>query len=198
MCYSIYNEKDLIIRISVGDTHAFGEVYIHYYNRLYNIALRYIKEPETAEDAIQQVFCKIWEKREKIHTIINLEAFITKSVRNEIINILRRKSVEYQYIYQFITEEKIEKNTPETLLITQSTNAIFSEAITSLPPQQKKIYNLSREQGKSYAEIADQMHISVNTVKWHVSAALRAIRTFLKEHKKELSCITFIVTVYFY
>lgn len=194
---SFYNERELLIRVAAGNAQAFGEMYRHYYDRLYKVALCYIKEHESAEDAVQQVFCRVWEKRETIVNVLNFEAFITTAARNEIISAMRRKAMQHRYIHQFNQEEKIEHATPEAILVNRSKEAILSEAVASLSPQQQRIYRLSHDEGKSHAQIAGEMHISVNTVKWHASAALQSIRCFLKNHIKELSCLLLMIAVSF-
>lgn len=190
-----YNEDGLLKRITEGDANAFGEIYCHYYDRLYRVALCYIKEHQSAEDAVQQVFCRIWGKRADIPGILNFEAFVTTAIRNEIISVLRRKAIQYKYFQEAETETETESVTPETILVARDKEAILTAAITSLSPQQQKIYRLSRDEGKSYAQIAGEMSISVNTVKWHVSEALQSIRIFLKSHKKELSCLVILLAI---
>jgi len=190
-----YNERELLMRIAAGDAQAFGEMYMRYYDRLYKVALCYIKEHESAEDAVQQVFCRVWEKRESISAILNFEAFITTAARNEIIGTMRRKAKQYRYLHQCNPEEKIEHATPEAILVSRDKEAILSEAVASLSPQQQKIYRLSHDEGMSHAQIAGEMRISVNTVKWHASAALQSIRCFLKNHIEELSCLLLVISL---
>lgn len=190
------SEKELLTRIAAGDALAFGEMYSRYYDRLYRVALCYIKEHESAEDAVQQVFCKIWEKRETVTDIINFEAFVTTAARNEIISTMRRKAVHYRYLHQFDWDEKIDLSTPEAILVNRHKETILLEAVANLSPQQQKIYRLSHNEGMSHAQIAGEMHISVNTVKWHASVALQSIRCFLKKHIKELTCLLMIVISY--
>lgn len=181
----LYDTEDLLLRIAKGDESAFATLYLHFYDKIYSIGLMYLKVHEIAEDATQQIFLKLWEKRVAFAGIKQVEAFLFVTARNEIFNMLRRRSTQENF-RSFIQELFLqEANTPEELLILKQRAGILEGIIQTLPARQQEAFRLSREKGLRYEAIAREMNISVATVKEHISKALEHIRRLLMENKDE-------------
>ena len=156
----------------------------------------YIKLHELAEDIIQQVFLKLWEKRDILYGIDKLENYIFILTRNEILDYLRKQSVRQKYINRIKELFQEESRTPEQYLIAKQKGEILQKAVVSLPPQQQQAWRLSREKGLCYEDIAAEMGISLSTVKGHISCALRSIRQTLSLYKSDLY-LFLIISLYF-
>jgi len=182
------DDKRLWLAASSGDESAFSELFVMYLPKLYCFALKYTKDNCLAEDAVQQVFLKCWEKKSDLGHIENISAYLHKSIRNEIIDLMRRQvlQLEYQnYMAGQLNADQKAIEPPETQL-QQKQEEIFTAAVNHLSPQQKKVYQLSKERGWSHAKIAQEMNVSTHTVKWHAAAAFQSLSHFLRRHEKEL------------
>jgi RNA polymerase sigma-70 factor (family 1) len=179
-------ENECIHRLATGDPQAFRCLYLKYYDRLYAVALMYVKRTDMAEDTVQQVFCKIWEKKSQLPAFDKFENYLFILTRNEIIGIMRRGATRLNYLNSRASGQPAYVESPEDILIGKEKKQILNQAVLRLTPQQRTAYQLSRIQQMSYEEIANEMGLSISTVKWHISAALHSIRTFLKQHEREL------------
>lgn len=189
--FALHNERELLQRIAAGEQSAFAKLYVDHYDKVYSVALLYLKVHELAEDSTQQVFLKLWEKRSSLLAVENLQSFIFITARNEIFNSLRRRTVQESY-RELVRELFLqESGSPEELLILKQRAGLIEQVIGRLPERQQQAFRLSREKGLRYKEIAGIMKISVPTVKEHISNALQQIRTSLMVHKDELLLVLF-------
>jgi len=186
---------------STGDRASFGQLFELYFSKLFVFAFRYTKDRCQAEDVVQQVFLKCWEKRNELQHIKNVEAYLYKCIKNEVMDLLRKQVRHSQYEQQ-ITAQAYNEVQPidlpnHELKLRLDREKILSAAINDLSPQQKRVYQLSRERGWSYAKIAQEMEVSTHTVKWHVSAAMQSLSRFLKNHENDLFVLIIVLSVFF-
>ena len=174
-----YTEKELLERIAEGDEDAYKLVFDRYWNKIYQVALSFLKVPDQAQDAVQQVFIKLWEKRNKLPEVENLDAWLFIVARNTIINILERIVSSRKGIQQIKDVVPEDYLTPSSMLEYKQVSEIIQDAVNRLPPQQALVFRLSREQGLTYAEIAERLHIAPATVKSHIIRALNSIREYV-------------------
>lgn len=176
-----FDEAYLPYLVADGDREAFRMLYDLYRDKLYFYALRLTESRQLAEDVLQDVFVKIWLDRERMREIRSLEAWLFTLARNRIINGFRRLSMEHSIL------EKIGKNLPGSddsttqALDYNEIRRVWQTAIEQLPPQQKIVYRLRREQGLKNDEIALQLNISPLTAKKHFSQASRALRSLVEK-----------------
>ena len=148
--------------------------------KLHSLALRLTKSDQYAKDIIQEVFLKLWERRDRIHEIDNVEAWLYRATENKVIDFLRKASADNRL------KKAIWHNLQELLDDTgarveaKEFNSHIQKAIDQLPPQRKIIYRLNREKGLNYQEIADELHISRHTVKNQLHESLKFIRGLLR------------------
>lgn len=172
------NERLLLLQIAAGDEIAYKQVFDRHWNKIYQVALSFLKSPEQAQDAVQLVFIKLWEKREKLPAVENFDAWLFIMARNTIVNFMQQKA--FTAIEADIVPE--DYLTPQSLLEYKQTATFIQEAIRQLPPQQTLIFRLSREQGLTHAEIARELNIAQATVKSHIIRALNSIREYVRMH----------------
>lgn len=189
-----YTEKELLERIAEGDEEAYKLVFNRYWNKIYQVALSFLKVPDQAQDAVQQVFIKLWEKRSKLPQVENLDAWLFIMARNTIINSLEqivssRKGV--QQIKDVIPEDYL---TPSGMLEYKQVSAIIQDAVNRLPPQQALVFRLSRELGLTYAQIAERLQIAPATVKSHIIRALNSIREYVYQHTDRTLTVIWLLT----
>ena len=181
----LHNEKELLLKISEGDNIAFEYLFDRYYSLIYSVSIKYLKVHELAEDMVQSSFLKIWEKRDSLTQIERFDHYLFRIARNEMTDHFRKNitHAKHQQRLRELFEE--ESGNPEELLITKQNRKLIADVIQELTPQQQIAYKLSRDEGLSYQQIAEKMGLSVNTVKVHISLALKALRSFFEGKKSE-------------
>jgi RNA polymerase sigma-70 factor (family 1) len=178
-----YDERTLLRCVANADEHAFKLLYTAYAPKLYTVALKYLRSPASAQDVVQEIFIKVWKARKQLATIQNFSAYVYVMGRNVILNELRKKAT--GSITEYLLQLQEPSLLPDVQLRQKEIAAFIREAITSLPPQQQKVYLLSREQELSHKEIAKKLGITYNTVREHMSAALTNIRKSLVQKIKK-------------
>lgn len=161
------------------DDQRFAEVFRQHEKKLYSLVWRMTKSDQYAKDIVQDVFLKLWEQRDRIDEIRNIEAWLYRLTENRVIDFLRKVAADERLrdaVWKRIPQQQ---QHAEELLEAKEFNSIIRNAINSLPPQRKLIYQLNRDKGMSYQEIADSLSISRHTVKNQLSMALQSIQRFL-------------------
>lgn len=173
-----YEERELLCRIAEGDDAAFGLLFNAYHQRLGAFVYRLTESFQATEEIVQDVFVKIWLKRATLGEVASFDAYLFAAARNHAFNYLRALARERSRLASLPPEEAPALAGPPDDA-TEERHALLDQAIAHLPHQQKNVYLLHRRQGLSHAEIAEQLHLSVETVKKHMSLALRSIRDYL-------------------
>lgn len=178
-----YTEKELLQLSTEGDEKAFAEIFHRYKFKLYGFIYRLTQSQEMAEDIVQETFLRLWKNREQLDNIEHLSSYIFRMAQNQAITSFKRMAMETMIIRQLLTGEKeFSPSTPETELALKEMEALFRQAVDNLPPQQRKVYLLSREEGLKHEEIAERLQISRGTVKNHMIQLLRTLRSQLEKN----------------
>jgi len=187
------NERALLQQIAAGDADAFRQLYDQYWNQVYTTALAYLKSPEWAGDIVQDIFLKLWQKRDKFSTVDNFAGWFFFLARNTILDALRKKldsGAEPDPRY----EDKLSVS-PEQSVMLKEAMELIARAVENFPPQQKLIFKLSREEGLSHEEIAGRLGIDKRTVSNHLTKALSKLRHLLSQYPHLLEAISGIALV---
>jgi len=180
MQYTALSDADLLHFLQEENEEAFAELYGRYWKNIYFLAVKYTKSSEISRDIVQEVFLKIWINRNNLGHVKEFKPYLHVAARNLIINSLRNKvfhvSIENG---EEVEEEYLQ---PEKQLSYKESVILLNQAIEMLTPQQKAAYQLSRNQGKKYDEIASEMGITVSTVKNHMTKAIQSIRDYLTDN----------------
>ena len=168
-----------------GDIALFEEIYNTYFPQLYNYAVTIVKDRATAEDAVSDVFLKMWEERQFLTIETSIKSYLFKSVFNQCINILQREKVREKYVnylkhLQYLNEN--DGDYPLSALIEKELSENIAKAIEKLPPQCRKIFEMSRMEYQTHEEIAQTLGVSVNTVHMQIKRALQKLRIELKDY----------------
>ena len=152
--------------------------------KLHTLALRLTKSDQYAKDIVQDVFLSLWSQQDQIDDIRNIEAYLYRITENKVVDFLRKAAVNQrlkQALFQNLRE--IIHNDTEDRVEARECASIIRTAIDNLPPQRKLIYEMNREKGLSYQEIADELQVSRHTVKNQLFSALQSIRHFLQRSR---------------
>lgn len=167
----------LCLQIAESDDEwAFGELFRTYYPRLLSFAEALLNSREPAEEAVEDVFLKLWENRKVLPAINNLNYYLLVSVKHRAFDYLDKMKkhpvVSFEDLSFDIAELALN---PESTVISSENLRIIQAAINSLPPRCKLIFHLVKEDGLKYREAADLLNVSIKTVETQVSLALRKV-----------------------
>ncbi|MCO6497168.1 MAG: RNA polymerase sigma-70 factor [Chitinophagaceae bacterium] len=161
----------------------FKKVFEQYYNELCNYALTFLKDLSSSEDVVQEVFVRIWEKRQDIVTSENIKFYLYVAVRNNSLTYLNKsKKVKVVELNEYDAAEE-NRLSPEEADALPDYKTQLGNAMDRLPPKCKEVFVLSRLSRQSYKEIAETMGISVKTVENQMGKALRILREFVREKR---------------
>ena len=154
------------------------------FDRFFRIAYYYLKQEEWAQEVVLDVFMKIWEKRESLQTIVNLEDYFFITVKNATLNYLAKE--ERQIEITEIIADKIanQENSPEEILINEELFSHYVKALDRLPEKCREIFIRIREEKQSYAQVAKELKISINTVDVQLQKAVTRLRDMLSRYLK--------------
>lgn len=180
------NENELLLLVAEGDEKAFRQLFDHYWNKIYSVALTLTKSTALSEEIVQDVFLKIWLKREQLPSVEKFDGFLFTVAKNHIYNELRKKTMEQPFV-EHLEQHFLESSAlPEQIMVLKETKQLIDKAVQQLPDQQRAVFELSRNEGLDYTTIADQLGISRSTVKNHMTKALQFLRQYLNAHRGEL------------
>ena len=176
-------DVDLVHRIKYGEKNAYQKLFERYAPKIYQFSLSYLKNEADAEELVQDVFLKIWEKREILDSSQNIKAYIFKIAVNTIYDFIRRKNIESAFNdFAKVNFNKSSNDTWDTIIY-EEMQVTLNELITKMPEQRRRIFRLSKTKGLTNDEIAKKLNLSKRTVE---NQLYRAI-LFLKEHLKNES-----------
>jgi len=167
----------------------FEEVFKTYFKPLTAFAYKFVKDTDDAKSIVHDVFIKLWEKRNDIDTEKSVKSYLYTSVNNRSLNYIRDHKKFKRDDYTLENQISKTPNIEEELVSTDVQKKI-EKGLNSLNPKVRKIFELSRYEGKKYKEIATEMNLSIKTVETHMSTALKVLREHLKEY---LSVIILII-----
>ncbi|MBD8487762.1 RNA polymerase sigma-70 factor [Echinicola sp. CAU 1574] len=168
-----FDDIEIIEKLRGGIVSAYREIFDRYYSGLCHFAHKYLGDKDDAEDVVQETFMVLWDKREEFQSLPTVKSFLYTVTKNKCINLLsvssnRKRILEGDYLFsqQFFEENVVEEEMYRALY----------KSIEKLPEQSQKIVRLNLK-GMKNQEIADQLGISLNTVKTLKKSAYKAIRS---------------------
>jgi RNA polymerase sigma-70 factor (family 1) len=174
-----HTERQLLLLAASGDGDAFTTLFHAYKHPLYSYLFRLGGSSEIAEDVIQELFLNLWDNRQSLADIQQFRAYIFRAAQHRIINVFRRQAKEVLILAELQSTSPASTSGIEDQLSLSETRRRLKDAIEKLSPQQKLVYNLSRNEGLAHEEIAQQLHISRSTVNNHMIRALQVLRAHL-------------------
>jgi RNA polymerase sigma-70 factor (ECF subfamily) len=164
----------IIQKVAKGDSKAFTELYDYYREPGLRFITSIVKDKEESENLLQEVFIKIWQRRDQINPELNFNAYLFACLKNMAFDHLKKIDKNRQMLSQYLIQIKENQETGEDVEEVKI-NKLLS-AISTLPKKRKMILQLIMEEGKSYQEIAEIMRISKNTVKNQLVKAKQYLR----------------------
>lgn len=169
-------------RIAGGDGTAFKQLYHRYWKEVYTLAFTYSKSSSAAQDIVQEVFLRLWLKRESLPEVKQIRQYILIVARNYIVSCYRRKGLDITALEELPYDglADLHLQTDNLFAARQSEDTIH-RLIGLLTPKQQEAFFLSREKGLTRNEIACELGISPSTVKNHIHAAICILKDQLQK-----------------
>ena len=165
-----------------GDITAFEMIFKTYYQPLCNYAYSFVQDRDEAEEIVQSTFLSVWEKRENLAIHTGVKPYLYAMVRNAALNVIKHEKIKQQHAaVELAVAEKSAESVTRTVMASELEERIF-KALNKLPEQCRLVFKLSRYEELKYAEIADQLNISVKTVENQMGKALKIMREQLKDY----------------
>lgn len=194
---NIFKDDDyILVSISEGNEKAFERLFYAYKDKVYGVALFFMKNTTDAEEVLQDVFSRIWKYRKKLPEIKNFSAWVITATRHRCLTLLKKIAVENnkRAAMQIISKNQTIKD-PENEIQQKELQDLLQTALLCLTPQQRKVFELSRLQGLDRRVVASTLGLSPATVSVHLTIALRRVRSFLFEHSYETLIICVLINI---
>ena len=168
------DEAKLVKNIALGDHASYREIFLKYFPKVKYFIVHFVKSETIAEDLAQEIFVRLWENRIKLAAVQSFNSYIYRMAKNATLNYIEHKDVEKKYMEQQYEEEL--GQSIENELYARELELLVQLTVNHMPPQRKKIYRMSRDEGMKNEEIAEQLNISKKTVENHLNIALKEIK----------------------
>ena len=192
--YDSYDEFDLLRQLAAGSEYAFTRLFDQYRGTIYSVSLKFLKSPVLAEEIVQDVFLKVWHKREEMASVKRLDAYLFVMARNFIFDRIKKMSYEAADEISLVKQQSAADDS-EYLVRQHQCQQLLQQAIDMLPFQQRQVYQFAKMDGLSHEVIAEKMQLSRHTVKKHMAMALQSIRKHLESHLHYFPLLPLIIGV---
>jgi RNA polymerase sigma-70 factor (family 1) len=187
--YSEFSDEALLELLKQGQESAFDCLYIRYRNKLIHIACNRIQSRAVAEEIVQDVFTELWTKRAHLAITRTFSSYIYTSVKYEVLDHIRSLKVQHGYLDQLSRFEDRIADTTREQVDADELDYHLNKQINALPDKCREVFKLSRFENYSVHEIAEKLHISPDTAKYHISHALKELRVSMKDLYLLLVCL---------
>lgn len=171
-------DKELFERIQSGDEVAFQELFTKYWELLYRIAFKILRDESMAEDMVQDVFISVWERRKQILNT-NIKAYLSQSVKFQVFKQLKKSQLQQVHVDAIESIALISNETSESKVNIKELTKEIDGVLGGLPNRCREIFYLSRNEQLTNKEIASRLGISIRTVETQISIALKHLRNSL-------------------
>lgn len=161
-----------------GSEAAFTSLFHHYKDRIYSVSYKLTKSSFLAEEVVQDVFLKLWLRREKLTEISDFQSYIFVMARNIVFTSMKQALSTQILDEEHFQDVAVSYSNADSALLTQEYELIIQQAVDRLSPKQKQIYLLSKDKEMTRDDIAKILEISSETVKTHLARAVRSIREY--------------------
>ena len=178
--------KTLLVRITQGDEEAFGLLFNFYYPKLIQLALAFVPGIVAAQEVVSDLFYKILKNPKTLEHVKEFDNYIFLAVKNQSFTYLKKNK--HRAILDSIHQKEDyilpDYKNPENSLLSDELFQLVSKVVNDLPPKRKAIFQLVKEEGKKYKEVAEILGISIKTVELQMSLALKLLRKSVKEYQE--------------
>jgi RNA polymerase sigma-70 factor (ECF subfamily) len=191
-------EIQLVSNIREGNKQAFEEVFRQYYQHLCSYAYQIIHDHADSEEIVQDLFVKLWQKRDQLNVETSLKSYLFRSVHNSCLNHIKHNNIRDAYMQQFRHENPENEQYASGNDDTADLHKAIGKAIDALPPERKKVFLMIRYEERKYKEVAEILGISVKTVENQMTKAIQFLKKALNEYLSVFIVILMSVFAFFF
>jgi RNA polymerase sigma-70 factor, ECF subfamily len=175
---------ELVLNLKKGDARSLELLFRRLYPQMCAFANKYLHDLDETEEIVQEVFYRIWKNRKNLDENQSIKAYLFTAVKNSCFSFLEHQKVKDKYsaLLEYVYKTSETDSLFQDSLIATELEKDFSKALEKLPPDCRKIFELSRFEGLKYHEIAERLNISIKTVETQMSRALARLRLQLKDY----------------
>lgn len=185
---SFFDEQHVLHRLKVGDIDAFNATYWQYHGAIYRNILRFTKNEDTAADLLQDVFVKLWEKRDTLQPGKSISGLLFVISYHLTVNHSKKALRELLAKSELSLHQSVVDSSEEASDL-ESQHELLERAIAGLTEQKQLVFTRCKLEGKSYGEVARELGISKHTVKEHLSIAMKTVKTYIRQNGRDLLAI---------
>jgi RNA polymerase sigma-70 factor (ECF subfamily) len=174
-------DNEIIRRIRQGDIKQFEALFRSSYSSLVKYAMTLIKDHDTAEEIVQDLFFRFWQNKEKIQIESSLNGYLFRSVHNGCLHYIEHRKVVERHGQEIAFDQAPGAESPADIIQYKELQAKIAGIIERLPERCGQIFCMNRFEGLKYAEIAEKLSVSVKTVEANMGKALKEFRKALTE-----------------
>jgi RNA polymerase sigma-70 factor (ECF subfamily) len=171
--------SELYEAIRTGDEYAFAQYYKISIDRLVVLVTRIINDSEEAINIVQDTFIKLWQQRDQIDPKQSLDGFVSKMAWNAALDFLRHKQAWAKFHDEQLHTQSIQESSSEESFVAEETARRIESIVNNMPPMRRQVFEMSRVDNLTYNQIAEKLHISYNTVLFHMKEALKDVRVVM-------------------
>ncbi|MCU0473741.1 MAG: RNA polymerase sigma-70 factor [Bacteroidales bacterium] len=175
------SDSEIIRRIRQGDKKQFESLFRSSYVSLVRYARSIVKDHDTGEEIVQELFFRLWQDREKIKIESSLNGYLFRAVHNRCLHLIEHNRIVEKHAQEISYKQTSNVENPSEIIQYKELQAKIARILEKLPERCGRIFCMNRFDGLKYAEIADKLSISVKTVEADMGRALREFRKELKE-----------------
>jgi RNA polymerase sigma-70 factor (ECF subfamily) len=176
------NDKQTIRKIRLGDIQAFEALFRKYYKVLCRWAYQYMKDEDSAEEMVQDLFYHLWCDRASINIRTSVKSYLYMAISNNCRMLLKKKSRRAAIEKDLARGPRAVPEQPSEVLETSEIREVVNKTLEDLPERPATIFRMSRYEGMKYREIAEKLSISIKTVEANMGKALEMFRKNLQEY----------------
>lgn len=179
---SVHTDQQLVKSLQKGDVFAFNELFHRYSQKVYNFSIKHLVNEEDTKDLVQEVFLKIWDKRNEMDKDKSFNGFLFTIALNSIRNFFRKKISDRKLINKWLEETESFSDSTKLSIEFRSLEKVVNSFVEQLPPKRRMVFELNRNEGLSNSDIAQKMNIQKKTVENHLNLALKYLRDKLQNY----------------
>jgi RNA polymerase sigma-70 factor (ECF subfamily) len=174
-------DNEIIRKIRQGDVAQFESLFRSSYISLVRYAQTLIKDHDTAEEIVQDLFFRLWQDKEKINIESSLNGYLSRAVHNRCLHYIDHNKVMDRYTEEMMSKKPENPENPSEILDYKELQGKIARVLDRLPERCGKIFYMNRFEGLKYAEIAKRLSVSLKTVESNMGRALKEFRKALTE-----------------
>ena len=184
-----HSDEELVARVTQDDEKAFETLFDRYWEKAHCIACSKLKSKEVAQEILHDLFLNLWQPPSSLK-IENFSHYLQVAIKYKTITYINQQISRNKYLPEY--QNQLQLQTDETLQRVEYNDLLkaLEEGVKGLPEKTQEVFRLSRMEGRSVSEIANQLNISEKAIEYHITRSRKDLRLYLKDFLTVLFAVT--------